>query len=76
MTMSSALLQSYTEDRFVGWVLSIQMMQNGLTSLSGFAVALFAGLIGVRYAIGLLAIGLVLTAAAFMAASPRLRKLA
>ena len=76
MTMSSGLVQAYTEDRFVGRVLSIQMMQNGLTSVGGFGVALFAELIGVQFAIGLTAIGLVVTAIAFWVCSPRLRKLA
>ena len=76
MTMSSGLLQSYTEDRFVGRVLSIQMMQNGLTSIGAFAVALFAGLIGVRWALGMTAVLLLVTSIAFLAASPRLRKLA
>jgi MFS family permease len=75
MTLSSALLQTYTEDAYIGRVLSVQMMEMGLISLSGFFVALYAEAVGVRNALLTTSVLLVLTAAAFHVLSPRMRRL-
>ena len=50
-TLQSTLVQTYTEDAFLGRVISINMAQMGLSSLTSFGVAIVAEAIGVRYAI-------------------------
>ena len=76
MTLSMTLLQTYTEDAYMGRVLSINMMQMGLTSLAGFGVAVFAEAVGVQWAVGMTSVLLVLTVVGFLVFSPRMRKLA
>ena len=76
MTLSNVLIQTYSEDAYVGRMLSLQMMEMGLTSLAGFGVALIAEAIGVRWAVGATSVLLLATAMAAYFFSPRMRKLA
>lgn len=76
MTLSMTLLQTYTDDAYMGRVLSINMMQMGLTSLAGFGVAVFAEAIGVQRAVGMTSLLLLVTVLGFWLFSPRMRKLA
>jgi len=75
-TLSSTLLQTYTDDAYIGRVLSIQLTQNGLTSLSSFFVALYAEAIGVRWAIMTTSVLLVVISGLYFVFSTRLRRLA
>lgn len=76
MTLSSTLLQTYSDEAFIGRVLSIQLTQNGLTSLSSFFVALYAQAIGVQWAIMTTSVLLVITGALYYFFAARLRRLA
>ena len=73
--MSSTLIQTYTEDAFLGRVLSVQFTQGGLSSLAGFGVALGAEAIGVQYAILITSVLLAAVGAIWWASSQRLRRL-
>ncbi len=52
MSLSNVLVQSYSEDDYRGRVMSIYMMEFGLTMIGTFAVGLLAALIGPQWAIG------------------------
>lgn len=75
MTLSGTLLQSYTTDEYRGRVMSIYMMEFGLTSLSVFAAGVLSDYIGIAWSIGGLAMMLVALSAAVLVFSPRLRNL-
>ncbi len=75
VTLSNSLLQYYVKDEYVGRVMSLFLMQFGLTSFSAFAAGLLTEGIGVQWAIGGLAIVLVLMSLLVVAFVPRLRKL-
>ena len=76
MTLSNILIQTYTEDAYVGRMLSLQMMEMGLTSFAGFGVAVLADAIGVRWSVGGAAALLAAASLAFMVYTPRMRKMA
>ncbi len=50
-TLPNILLQSYSENAYLGRVLSLYLLQFGVTSLGGFGVALAAQFIGVQWAL-------------------------
>ena len=75
MTMNNALLQSYTSSEYLGRVMSINMMDFGLSSFSNFFAALLAEAAGAPLAIGGFAVVLVLASILTMAFVPRLRQL-
>ena len=75
MTLSNALLQTYTEEQYIGRVMSVYMMEFGLTSLSVVLAGFLAEGIGIQWAIGGLAIALVGFTLLVIAFSPRMRKL-
>ncbi|MBI4328955.1 MAG: MFS transporter, partial [Chloroflexi bacterium] len=75
MALSSVLLQSYTEDAYLGRVMSVMMMEWGVTSLGSFGVAVAAEFIGVQWAIGATSALLLVTALYYYALSPRIRRL-
>ena len=75
-TMASTLMQTYTEDAYLGRVISINMAQNGLSSMASFGVALGAQLIGVQYAMLITALMLTVVGGAYWMLSHRLRRLA
>src|SRR5207302_1510300 len=76
MTLSSALIQTYTERQYLGRVLSIQLTQGGLSTLAGTVVAVGAVAIGVQYAIMICSVLLMIVGGAYWVFSRRLNKLA
>jgi MFS transporter, DHA1 family, staphyloferrin A biosynthesis exporter len=75
MTLSSTLLQYYVKNEYIGRVMSLFVMQFGLTSFSAFAAGLMTGAMGIQWAVGSLAIVLVLLVILTLVFLPRLRKL-
>ncbi|MSQ40759.1 MAG: MFS transporter [Dehalococcoidia bacterium] len=75
MTLSQTLVQYYTDEQYQGRVMSIYMMEWGLTSFATFGVALLVEPIGVQWAVGGCAIALTVMAAVAFFVVPRLRKL-
>ena len=74
--MASTLIQTHTEDAYLGRVVSINITQMGLSSLASFGVALGAEAIGVRYAVLITAVLLAAVGALYWVFSRRLRQLA
>ena len=74
-TLSSALLQSYTEERYMGRVMSILMMEWGIVSLCTFAAGLMAEVMPVQWVIGGFALLLITLALLAMIFIPSIRKL-
>jgi MFS family permease len=75
MTLGNTLVQYYVEDEYRGRVMSIYLMQFGLSSFGAFAVGILAESMGVQWAVGGFAIALVLLAILALVFVPRLRKL-
>lgn len=75
MTLSNTLLQYYVADEYRGRVMSIYMMQFGLSSFGTFAAGLLAEAVGVQWAVGGFAMVLVLLSILALAFIPRIRKL-
>lgn len=75
-TLGSTLLQSYSEAEYLGRVMSINMMDFGLSSLGTFAAGLLAERIGAQWSIGGFALLLVLLMMLTLVFMPRIRKLA
>ncbi len=75
MALSSTLVQSYTEDAYLGRVMSLFMMQWGVTSLGIFGVSVVAEFVGIRWAVGATAVALVAVTLAYYIFSDRIRKL-
>jgi MFS transporter, DHA1 family, staphyloferrin A biosynthesis exporter len=75
MTISNTLLQEYVQDEYVGRVMSLYLMQFGLTSLSAFAAGVITNSLGLGWAIGGFAALLVAGSLAVLASVPRIRKL-
>jgi MFS family permease len=75
MTLSNTLLQYYVKSEYLGRVMSIYMMQFGLTSFGSFAVGMLAEGVGAPVALGSFAILLLITSIAAMFLLPILRKL-
>jgi MFS transporter, DHA1 family, staphyloferrin A biosynthesis exporter len=74
-TVSSALLQSYTEPGYMGRVMSIFMMQWGIVSLCTFMAGMLAEVFPVQWVVGGFAIALLAVTVFSYIFSPRLRKL-
>ncbi len=75
MTLGSTLLQYYVEDKYRGRVMSLYMMEFGLTSLGTFIAALLADFIGVQWSVGGLAIMLVVASILMFVFLPHIRRL-
>lgn len=75
MTLSNAMLQTYSQEQYLGRVMSIYMMEFGLTSFSAFFAGVLADGVGVQWAVGGLAAAMVVFVALVAAFSPRLRRL-
>jgi len=75
MTLGNTLVQYYVEDEYRGRVMSIYLMQFGLSSFDGFVVGILDASMGVQWAAGGFAMALVLLAILALAFVPRLRKL-
>lgn len=74
-TLSTTLLQSYTEAEYLGRVMSINMMDVGLSSLGTFFAGLLAEAVGAQWAIGGFAMFLVLLSIFAMVFVPTIRRL-
>lgn len=75
MTLANTLLQYYVKDEYRGRVMSVYMMEFGLTSFGVFFTTLLAEQVGVQWAVGSLAITLVVLSTAFLIFVPRIRNL-
>ncbi len=75
MTLSNTLLQYYAKDEFVGRVMSLILMQFGLTGFSAFAAGVLTEAIGVQWAVGGFAMVLVFLSILVLTFVSRLRKL-
>ncbi len=75
MALGNILLQSNTEAQYMGRVMSLLMMEWGLTGLGNFGVAIAAEAIGVQWAIGITACLLVLVTVYYYAFVPRIRRM-
>jgi len=75
MTLSNTLLQYYVTDEYRGRVMSIYMMEFGLTSFGVFFAGVLADSIGVQWSVGGLAIILVAMSLLMLIFVPRIRKL-
>ena len=74
-TAGAALLQSYTEPEYLGRVMSIMMMNFGLSSLGTFFAGILAERISAPWAIGGLAMILVIVSSGAFLLLPAMRKL-
>jgi MFS family permease len=75
MTLANTLLQYYVKDEYRGRVMSLYMMEFGLTSFGVFFTTLIAEQVGVQMAVGSLAIALVICSILFLVFVPSIRKL-
>ncbi|MFC2016117.1 MFS transporter [Chloroflexota bacterium] len=75
MTLGNTLLQYYTEEEYRGRVMSIYMMEFGLTSFSTFAAGLLTEAMGVQWAVGGFAMVLVLLSILTLVFFPKIREL-
>ncbi|MBI4329107.1 MAG: MFS transporter [Chloroflexi bacterium] len=76
MTLANTLLQYYVADEYRGRVMSLYMMEFGLTSFGVFFAAILADTsLGVQWSVGGLAILLIAMSLLFIAFSPRIRRL-
>lgn len=73
MSLGNVLVQSYSEDAYRGRVMSIYMMEFGLTMIGTFFVGMLATWIGVQWAIGGTAVWLVLLILYLMARTDLMR---
>jgi MFS family permease len=74
-TASAALVQVYTEPKFLGRVMSIMSVSFGLSSLGTFFASMLAESISPQWALGGLAISLAITSTVVFLFIPRIRKL-
>ena len=75
LTLSNTLLQSKTEDAYRGRVMSVYMMNWGITMVGVFFVGILADIIGVQLAVGGSAGLLALIAIYHLFFTPRIRRL-
>ncbi|MBI2852268.1 MAG: MFS transporter [Chloroflexi bacterium] len=75
VTLASTLLQYYSKPEYHGRVMSIFMMEAGLSAFATFMVALLADVMGVQWSLGGFAILLVIVSVVMLLFVPRLRKL-
>jgi MFS family permease len=75
MALGNTLIQYYVDDEYRGRVMSIYVMQFGLTSFGGFAAGMIAEAVGPQWALGGFAMVLVLVSLLVLAFLPRLRRL-
>ncbi len=72
MSLSNVLIQSYVDDEYRGRVMSIYMLEMAFLSVSIYPISVLADLIGVQWAVGASALGLiVLVTILFMVPSYR-----
>lgn len=76
MALSNALVQANSDDQHRGRVMSVYMMEFGVTNFGIFLIAILADVIGVQWAIGGGAVLLGLTTVYFYLRTPNVRNLA
>ena len=75
MTLGNTLLQYYVKDEYRGRVMSLMMMEFGLTSFGVFFAGIMTDMIGVQWAVGGLAILLIIFSVYAILFMPSIRKL-
>jgi MFS family permease len=75
MTLSNTLLQYYVEKQYTGRVMSIYMMQFGITSFGTFVAGMLAEAVGTPWALGSFSIVLLVASIAAMFSVKSLRRL-
>jgi len=75
MALSNTLLQTYTEDAYRGRVMSVYMMEWGLTFIGVFLVGLLADVTGVQWAVGGSAGLLIMVSLYYLIFTSRIRNL-
>ena len=75
MTLGNTLLQYYVDPAYRGRVMSLMMMEFGLTSFGVFAAGILTDIIGIQWAVGGLAIILTLFSFFGIIFIPKIRKL-
>ncbi|MFC2069556.1 MFS transporter [Chloroflexota bacterium] len=75
MALGNTLIQYYVEDSYRGRVLSVYVMEFGLTSFGSFGAGLIAQAVGAPWALGGFAMTLVLVTFLMLIFFPRIRKL-
>ena len=75
MALSNTLVQAYADDAYRGRVMSIYMMEFGITNFGVFGVAIVADAIGVQWAIGGMSAVLVLLSFYYLLFVPKIRNL-
>lgn len=75
-TLPNILVQSYTEDAYLGRVLSLLLLQFGITSVGGFGMSVVAQIIGVQWALFITAICLITTSLWYYRFSASIKSLA
>ena len=74
MTIGSSLLQAYTQDAYMGRVLSILNIQWGLMSVCTFLAGVLAEVVPVQWVLGSLAILLIILSLLWLIFSPGIRR--
>ena len=75
MALGNTLIQYYVDDEYRGRVMSVYMMEFGLTSFGSFAAGMMAEAMGAPWALGGFAMVLALVSLLALAFVPRLRRL-
>lgn len=75
MTLSNTLLQYYVQEEYRGRVMSLLMMEFGVTSFTVFGAGVMAEAVGPQWSVGGLAIMLVVFCIGVLVLSPRMRNL-
>jgi MFS family permease len=75
MLLSNALLQSYSEESYRGRVMSIYLMESGISTVGVFFAAILAEGVGVQWAVGSLSIMLLTGCVLGIFFQPRVRHL-
>jgi len=75
MALSNTLVQHNVDDEYRGRIMSIYMMEFGLTSFSVFGVSLLANAIGIQWAVGGTALLLIPVALFYLIFVPTIRRL-
>tara|TARA_B100000745_G_C19909873_1_gene305265 strand:- start:163 stop:597 length:435 start_codon:yes stop_codon:yes gene_type:complete len=75
MTLGNSLIQYYVDDAYRGRVMSLMMMEFGLTSFGVFAAGVMTDIIGVQWSVGGLAIILTVFSVLALIFIPSIRKL-
>lgn len=75
MALSNALVQAYTEDAYRGRVMSIYMMEFGITNFGVFGISLLAEIVGVQWSIGTISAIMVVIGIYYLMFVPSIRRL-